>query len=121
MRRFHKLSTPTLGLLSVLAGLGSSAVTGLEKPTKVHACPASPRTPPITSACVAAAIAEEAFLKATQQHRIETYMIYVYKPSGQRWMLLIEQGDETHPGPDGSHWFIYVDRASGATEIDPGR
>jgi hypothetical protein len=120
MRKLHKLSTPTLCLLSTLVGLGSSAVTGLEKPTKVHACPASPRTPPITSVCVAAAIAEEAFLKATQ-HKIESYMIYVYRTSGQRWMLLIEQGDDTHPGPDGSHWFVYVDRASGATEIDAGR
>jgi hypothetical protein len=30
-------------------------------------------------------------------------------------------GDGTHPGPDGSHWFIHVDRSTGEVDIVDGR
>lgn len=112
---------PLLFLPSIFIGLGAAAATGHEKSVRVNACPAAPRSTPITRACVAAAIAEEAFLKATR-HKIDRYMIFVDEgTSGQRWNLVIEEGDETHPGPDGSHWFVHVDRSSGMAEVDAGR
>ncbi len=87
---------------------------------KVNACPKASRAAPITRECVAAAIAEEAFLKVTR-HKIERYMVFSHRSTGPRWRIVIEEGDQTHPGPDGSHWFVYVDRASGAVEVVEGR
>jgi hypothetical protein len=47
-----------------------------EKPTVriVHPCPSKPRIVPITEECVAAAIAEDAFLHHTQ-NKIDRYLI----------------------------------------------
>jgi hypothetical protein len=87
---------------------------------KVKPCPNVPRSTPITRRCVAAAIAEDAFLKATQ-HQINPYMISWHGKSAPQWQFYIEQGDDAHPGPDGSHWFVHVDRATGKVEVVPGR
>jgi hypothetical protein len=120
MKKPFKRGTLILFLSSILVGLVPMEGVGHETAARVNACPESSRATPITSACVAAAIAEDAFLNATQ-HKIDRYMIFVLGSSGQRWKLVIEQGDETHPGPDGSHWFVYVDRLSGAIEVVAGR
>jgi hypothetical protein len=69
---------------------------------------------------MAAAIAEEAFLSATQ-HQITLYTISWRGKSTPQWQFYFEQGDEVHPGPDGSHWFVHVDRATGKVQIVPGR
>jgi hypothetical protein len=120
MKKLLKLA-PLLSLPSIFIGLGTVAAIGHERSVRVNACPTESRSTPITSACVAAAIAEEAFLKATQ-HKISRYMIFLHEgPSGQRWSLVIEEGDESHPGPDGSHWFVHVDRSSGMAEVVAGR
>ena len=112
---------PLLFLCGVLLRSGFATETEHEKAVRVSACPAVSQVPPVTRECVAAAIAEDAFLKVTQ-HKIDRYMISVFRPSSaQRWALIIEQGDETHPGPDGSHWFVFVVRSSGAAEVVAGR
>jgi hypothetical protein len=113
---------PILFLCVVLQSNGSTAEAEHEKAVRVSACPAASRAPPITMECVAAAIAEDAFLRVTE-HKIDHYMISVFRPSSsQRWALVIEQGDAaTNPGPTGSHWFVFVDRSSGATEVVSGR
>lgn len=62
----------TLALASNLANPSGAT----EKPTVriVHPCPSKPRIVPITEECVAAAIAEEAFLHHTQ-NKIGRYLI----------------------------------------------
>jgi len=63
---------------------------------KVKPCPNVSKSTPITRRCVAAAIAEDAFLKATQ-HQISPYMISWHGKSAPQWQFYIEQGDEAHP------------------------
>jgi hypothetical protein len=86
----------------------------------VKPCLNASRIPPIERECVAAAIAEAAFLKATQ-HKISRYFISSLHPSALRWKIWIIEGDETHPGADGAFWQVYVERSSGKVEIVPGR
>lgn len=112
---------PLLFLWGILIGNGCATEPEHEMAVRVSACPAESRAPPITKECVAAAIAEDAFLTETQ-HKLDRYMISVFRPSsGERWALIIEEGDETRPGATGSHWFVFVDRSSGAIEVVAGR
>ena len=113
------LVSPQSGPSSSESGVGLKNGE-LRKLVRVKPCPAKSRSTPITSACVAAAIAEEAFLRHTD-HKIDRYLITLLKGSGPPWVVVIEQGDDTHPGPDGGQWFIHIDPASGATDIDDGR
>jgi hypothetical protein len=110
----------TLALALALNLANPSEAT--EKPTVriVHPCPSKPRIVPITEECVAAAIAEEAFLHYTQ-NKIDRYLIEAQQQPTALWKFVIEAGDETHPGPDGSHWFIHIDRSTGEIEIVDGR
>jgi len=91
-----------------------------ERVRHVKTCSTASRSPPITRRCVAAAVAEGAFLRATE-HKINLYMITSLGPSEGRWRFVFEEGDDTHPGADGSHWFVYVDCVSGKVEIEAGR
>lgn len=86
---------------------------------KVTPCRAAARSAPITRSCVAAAIAEEAYLKA-MHHKVERYALYLHGASSPEWQFLIEQGDDTHPAPPDSHWFVYVDRVTGKARAMPG-
>jgi hypothetical protein len=86
---------------------------------KVTPCRHAPRSVPITRSCVAAAIAEEAYLEA-RHHQVERYVLYLHGKSSPEWRFLIEQGDETHPASPDSHWFVRVDRATGKAQAIPG-
>jgi hypothetical protein len=90
------------------------------KPVKVKACREASRLPPITRRCVAAAIAEDAYINAAA-HSLDFHTIYSFRPSSSQWRFVIQEGDEAHPPADGAEWFIRVDRSSGKVEVDPGR
>lgn len=90
------------------------------KSVKVTSCRERPRAPPIARRCVAAAIAEEAYLNAAV-HGLSFYTIYSLSSSTSGWDFVIEEGDEAHPPQEGTHWFIRVDRASGNVTVDAGR
>ena len=96
------------------------AVCETPKSVEVRPCREIPRSPPITRECVAAAIAEEAFLETTHR-QIALYRIYSVSPSPSRWRLIVEEGDENHPPPEGAHWFIFVDRSTERIEVQAGR
>jgi hypothetical protein len=98
------------------------AVAGGEhaKSVKVTPCRDASRLPPITRRCVAAAIAEDAYLSAAQ-HQISLHTIYLLSPSSSQWKFVIQEGDEDHPPAEGSEWLIRVNRASGKVEIEAGR
>ena len=104
-------------LLTQVAEAADSPKTGS---VKVTPCPNVSRTPPIKRECVAAAIAEAAFLKETQ-HKVSRYIISSLHPATDRWKIWIIEGDEDHPGADGAFWQVYVERSSGKIEIVPGR
>jgi len=106
--------------LMVICSFFAPAESATGRVVNVKTCPKGSRSPPITRRCVAAAIAEEAFLRATE-HQIRPYLITSLGPLASRWRFVIEEGDETHPGPQGAHWFVYVDRLSGKVEIEAGR
>lgn len=107
-------------ILLVSALVFGGAAYGKEKYVRVAPCPTVSRQAPIVRECVAAAIAEEAFLKMTQ-HKVDKYMIFSRPVLGPQRKLVVEEGDETHPGADGSHWFVYVNRSSGVVKIVSGR
>ena len=90
------------------------------KSIKVQPCRYVSRSPPITRRCVAAAIAEEAFLSATHR-QVSLYTIYSLNPLKTRWRFVIEEGDEAHPPAEGAHWFIFIHRISGSVEVEAGR
>jgi hypothetical protein len=90
------------------------------KVAEVKSCRGVPRTPPITRRCVAAAIAEDAYLKAAD-HDLTFHRIYFFKSSKTEWRFVIQEGDEAHPPAEGAEWFIRVDRDSGKVTVDPGR
>jgi hypothetical protein len=90
------------------------------KSVKVKSCREVPRTPPITRRCVAAAIAEDAYLKAAE-HDLKFYTMYLLNSSKSEWGFVIQEGDEAHPPAEGAEWFIRVDRSSGKVTVDPGR
>jgi len=104
--------------LSVLCAV-SSAGNQFGVGRKVTPCRDAPRTVPITRSCVAAAIAEEAYLEA-RHHQVKLYVLYLHGKSSPEWQFLIEQGDKTHPAPPDSHWFVNVDRATGKAQAVPG-
>ena len=79
---------------------------------KVIPCPRAPRTTPVTRSCVAAAIAEEAYLNS-RHNNVEHYTLFLHGRTKPTWSFLIEQGDENHPPAPDSHWFVNVDRATG--------
>jgi hypothetical protein len=87
---------------------------------KVKPCPNASRAPPIERECIAAAIAEAAFLRETQ-HKVSRYLISSLRPAALWWKIWIIEGDEIHPGADGAFWQVYVERSSGKIEIVPGR
>lgn len=64
--------------------------------------------------------AEEAFLHHTA-NKTDRYLIEAQQQPTALWKFVIEAGDETHPGPEGSHWFIHIDRSTGEIEIVDGR
>jgi hypothetical protein len=117
----HIVASRTFSLFVFAFLLLGVNVSSARKPEHlVKPCPKASRAVPIARACVAAAIAEEAFLRATQ-HKITQYVISYYEPSKPKWHIWIREGDETHPGADGAFWQIYVERASGEVELVPGR
>ena len=90
------------------------------KIVEVKTCPEVSRTPPITRRCVAAAIAEDVYLKAAE-HDLTFHKIYFFESSKPEWRFVIQEGDEAHPPAEGAEWFIRVDRGSGKVTVDPGR
>jgi hypothetical protein len=118
MISFRGLSVTIVGIL--LCSIIATAICGEPKSVEVSPCRDVSRTPPITSKCVAAAIAEEAFLKATHR-QVALYRIYALDPLPSRWRFVVEEGDENHPPPEGAHWFIFINRSSGKIEVQAGR
>jgi len=92
--------------------MGTSAGSQFEVGHKVIPCPHAARTTPVTRRCVAAAIAEEAYLNS-RHNNIEHYTLFLHGSTEPTWKFLIEQGDEDHPPAPDSHWFVDVDRTTG--------
>jgi hypothetical protein len=74
---------------------------------------------PITRECVAAGIAESAFLKKASNGEAK-YVISPLEHTATEWHFLILLGDEKSPPPPGGHFSVAVDRATGETVITPG-
>ena len=121
VKRLTVVCLLTICLIGVLPTRGVGATHSRQTGSvTVKPCPNASRSPPIERECVADAIAEAAFLQATQ-HKIGRYFISSLHPSTLRWKIWIIEGDETHPGADGAFWQVYVERSSGKVEIVPGR
>src|SRR5262245_1408342 len=60
---------------------------------------------PITMECVAAAIAEQAFLEDTQ-HKIKKYLVYPMDHDATHWYFMIELGDKETPPAPGGHAMV---------------
>jgi hypothetical protein len=86
----------------------------------VRPCPTAPRVLPIIRQCVAAAIAEDAFLGETHRPRGGGYLITAMKHSPEQWKFMI-LGSDTHPSAAGSDWMVVVERHSGKVELIPGK
>jgi hypothetical protein len=87
----------------------------------VRPCPeATKKTGPVTRECVAAAVAERAFLEETH-HDIAAYTIFAMQQTEAIWYFDIALGDERHPSPPGGHYMVAVDRATRKTELIPGK
>jgi hypothetical protein len=72
---------------------------------------------PVATEHAAAAIAETAFLKATN-HKITNYSVHARQHTAERWYFQIEgEGAFARPG---YHWTVSVDHATGKTEILSG-
>jgi hypothetical protein len=99
--------------------LQSCPVTASES-TVVQPCKHAPDDAlPVVRECVAAAIAERAFLAATK-HEITQYSIFSLKHTPTHWYFNILLGNETHLAPEAGHYMIAVARASGKTDVRPG-
>ena len=87
----------------------------------VRPCPseAIPQLP-IANECVAAAVAENAFLQETK-HQILQYVIVSMPHTKRLWKFVIERGDGIHPPPDGGQWMASVNRSTGKVDLTPGR
>jgi hypothetical protein len=111
--------------LRVLAGLLllcllQSSAAGPAKVTAIQPCgPVPARSLPIKKECVAAAIAEAAFLARTQ-HAVKEYWISPMKHSATHWYFMILLGSDKSPPPPGGHDRVTVDRATGKAEVTPG-
>jgi hypothetical protein len=80
---------------------------------------ASKPLPPVARECVAAAVAEQAFLKETH-HEISRYTIFAMSQTDPAWNFDIEIGDEDNPPRPGGQYFVRVGRATAKTTITPG-
>jgi hypothetical protein len=89
----------------------------------VQTCPEKIRPGrPITEECVAAALAENAFLVVTK-HKVTPYTIHPVRRTPKDkdwWLFIILEGDDAHPPPPGGHFFATVYRASGKVDLTPG-
>jgi hypothetical protein len=84
------LRLPAIWITGVLLCCVTGSAAGQHgAPIKVKPCPSVLRSTPITLKCVAAAIAEHAFLKATQ-HQINPYTISWHGKSAPQWQFYIE-------------------------------
>ncbi len=107
-------------LVSSVALLAPSSAAALPKARLIQPCRTEARTLPVKVECVAAAMAEQAFLKETH-NRIRTYLISPMRHTDTEWFFMILLGDKDHPPADGGHYMIAVSRQTGATQITPGR
>ena len=75
---------------------------------------------PATKECVAAAIAETAFLNYTKQS-VPQYSIYLMDETANQWDFIIQGwvGEQRVPAP-GFHWMVTVKKADGAADLTPG-
>lgn len=104
----------------LLMGLLQPCVAEPTKAVLIQPCrEAIEKSAPIKRECVAAAIAENAFLENTR-HTIRKYWISPMQHTVTRWYFMILLGDEKSPPPPGGHYMVSVDRGTGKTEITPG-
>jgi hypothetical protein len=99
--------------------LQSCAVTAAESIVVQPCKHASDDALPVVRECVAAAIAERAFLEATK-HEITQYSIFSLKHTPTRWYFNILLGNKAHPAPEGGHYLVAVARTSGKADVRPG-
>jgi len=104
------------GLFGVLQGCTHTLPTA----RFIQPCREASRKAPIEDECVAAAIAENAFLEETR-HQITTYVISAIEREDPQWHFVILLSDGHTPPADGGEYFVRVDRGTGTTQIDPGR
>jgi hypothetical protein len=102
-------------LCSARAGEGEKRNVVIVRP-----CATESQAPPIIRQCIAAAIAEDAFLNETHRSRRSGYLITAMKHSPEQWKFMI-LGSETHPSAAGSDWMVLVERQSGKVELVPGK
>jgi hypothetical protein len=93
--------------------------TEKRKAAIVRPCAEEARASPVRKECVAAAIAEEAFLGETHRRR-GSYLITAMRHSAEQWKFMI-LGSNTHPSAAGSDWMVFVDRRTGKVELIEGR
>jgi hypothetical protein len=75
---------------------------------------------PIARECVAAAIAERAFLEKADSRETK-YVISPMEHTATQWHFLILLGDEKSPPAPGEHLSVAVDRTTGEAAITPGQ
>lgn len=104
----------------VLCCDASSETGEKQRVVAVKPCASISRSVPIRRECVAAAIAEDAFLHETHHQKSE-YLITTMRHSTTQWKFMILGSDGTHPSAAGGDWMVFVDRSTGKVELIPGR
>ena len=108
-----------LGLIGLL--LACAARTEPPKAVSIEPCrTAGQKSGPVTEECQAAAIAEDAFLRETQQ-RIVKYWISPMRHTADRWKFVIFSGDRQAPAAPGGEFMVSVSRATGEVEVTAGK
>jgi hypothetical protein len=106
----------------LVVGLASApAQSFAQAPPKarlITPCADKAQTLPITQECVAAALAEKAFLDETH-HQNSRYVISPMQHTQAEWHFIILLGDEKHPPPPGGAYMAFIDRRTGKVELIP--
>lgn len=114
----RKMRTHRLLLTICLVGLLPSCAESVQIDVVQPCGPVSKHAAPVMKECIAAAIAERAFLQH-MQHPVQTYMITRMEHSATDWWFVILLGDEKKPAADDAHYMVSVARASARTNVIP--
>jgi hypothetical protein len=115
--------TPTLllvSLVTLVTSVRGFSANSLQSTRIVKPCAASAAARPVLEECAAAAIAERAFLKDMIPKK-HGYTIIAIAQTEPEWRFLILLGDAQHPPGPGEHYFVLIDRQTGAVTLIPGK